>query len=56
MAIGWGFGLEGHLGDGVLRMLPLRPWGMGAEPGWIGIRIEELSGRRIVSMPAKRGD
>src|SRR5437764_635030 len=26
MAIGWGFGLEGHLDEGVLRALPLRPW------------------------------
>lgn len=52
MATGWGFGLEGALPDEVLHSLELRPWGMGSQPGWIGIRLEELTGRRIVSLPA----
>jgi hypothetical protein len=51
MAIGWGFGLEAEVPDQVLRNLELRPWGMGAMPGWIGIRISELTGRRIVALP-----
>lgn len=51
MAIGWGFGLEDEVSDEVLHALDLRPWGMGSEPGYVGIRIDELTGRRIVSMP-----
>ena len=51
MAIGWGFGLETHLAEDRLHSLHLRPWGMGTEPGWIGIRVDELTGRRIVSLP-----
>jgi hypothetical protein len=52
MVIGWGFGLEDQVAIEALQSLELRPWGMGATPGWIGIRIEELTGRRIVSLPA----
>lgn len=51
LAIGWGFGLEDQLSAEVLQGLQLRPWGMGSEPGWIGIRVDEVSGRRIVSLP-----
>lgn len=55
MAIGWGFGLETQFGEDALRALHLRPWGMGTEPGWIGIRIDELTGRRIIAMPHTAG-
>jgi hypothetical protein len=51
MVIGWGFGLEDQLSADVLQALQLRPWGMGSAPGWIGIRVDELTGRRIVSLP-----
>lgn len=54
MAIGYGIGLEDKLSADILQALQLRPWGMGSEPGWIGIRIDELTGRRIVSMPRRR--
>jgi hypothetical protein len=55
MAIGWGFGLEDQLPAEVLQALHLRPWGMGAEPGWIGVRIDELTGRRVLSLPRPPG-
>jgi hypothetical protein len=53
MVIGWGLGLEGLVEAGTLDALPLRPWGIHARPGWIGIRIDDISGRRIVSLPAR---
>ena len=34
-----------------LHALQLRPWGMGSIPGWVGIRIDELTGRRIIALP-----
>jgi hypothetical protein len=43
--------LEAQFGEEALQALQLRPWGMGTEPGWIGIRIDELTGRRIIAMP-----
>jgi hypothetical protein len=54
MAIGWGLGLEDQVSEDVLRALELRPWGVGTRPGWIGIRIDELTGRRIVSLPRNK--
>ena len=51
MAIGWGMGLEDQVPPATLHALELRPWGMGAVPGWIGIRMNELTGRRIVALP-----
>lgn len=51
MVIGWGKGLEDQVPPETLQALELRPWGMGAVPGWIGIRIDELTGRRIVALP-----
>lgn len=51
MAIGWGVDLERLVEQSVLESLGLRPWGMNARPGWVGIRIDELTGRRIVSLP-----
>ena len=51
MAIGWGIGLEDHIAPEALHALQLRPWGMGSIPGWVGIRIDELTGRRIIALP-----
>jgi uncharacterized protein len=47
---GIGVGLEGRLPSATLDALPLRPWGFSTSPGWIGIQIDELSGRRIVQI------
>lgn len=54
MAIGWGTGLEDKVDVQLLEGLTLRPWGMGSRPGWIGIRIDELTGRRVISLPRGR--
>jgi hypothetical protein len=51
MAIGWGVDLERIVEEHTLEALGLRPWGMNTRPGWVGIRIDELTGRRIVSLP-----
>ena len=51
MVIGHGFGLEQQVPPETLQALELRPWGIGAVPGWIGISMEELTGRRIVALP-----
>lgn len=56
MAIGWGTGLEDKVDEQLLEGLTLRPWGMGSRPGWIGIRIDELTGRRIIALPRRRVD
>ena len=48
MVIGWGMGLEGLVDADTLDSLPLRPWGIRSRPGWIGIRVNDISGRRIV--------
>ncbi len=51
MAIGWGVDLERLIEQHALESLGLRPWSMDARPGWVGIRIDELTGRRIISLP-----
>ena len=53
MVIGRGFGLEHQVPPETLQALELRPWGMGAVPGWIGISMDELTGRRIVAIPRR---
>jgi uncharacterized protein len=44
-------GLEGQIERDVLDGLPLRPWGLQMAPGWIGIVLREVTGRRIVQVP-----
>ena len=44
-------GLEGQIDLDVLEDLPLRPWGLQMAPGWIGIVLREVTGRRIVQVP-----
>ena len=44
-------GLEGQVDLDVLEDLPLRPWGLQVAPGWIGIVLREVTGRRIVQVP-----
>ena len=38
------------LADGHLPELDLRPWALTDPPGWVGIDLDELSGRRIVQI------
>jgi len=38
-----------------LERLALRPWGIATPPGWIGIRLNDLTGRRIVQLPSGHG-
>jgi hypothetical protein len=45
-------GLEGRLSPAELSSLCLRPWGLQVAPGWIGVELRELTGRRIVQGPA----
>jgi hypothetical protein len=47
--------LDGLLVDAELDRLALRPWGLAAPPGWIGIQLREVTGRRIVQV-APGGD
>ena len=42
--------LEGVFAEELLDQLPLRPWGLSAPPGWIGIRLRDVTGRRIVQV------
>jgi hypothetical protein len=44
-------GIEHRMSTGELSTLSLRPWGLGAPPGWIGIELREVTGRRIVQAP-----
>jgi nitroimidazol reductase NimA-like FMN-containing flavoprotein (pyridoxamine 5'-phosphate oxidase superfamily) len=44
-------GLEGQIEHEVLDSLPLRPWGLQMAPGWIGIVLREVTGRRIIQVP-----
>ncbi len=48
VGFGVGEGLEGVVDPNVLHALHLRPWGFTAEPGWIGILLHEVTGRRVV--------
>jgi hypothetical protein len=43
-------GLEDVMPLDVLEQLPLRPWGLAATPGWIGVRLREVTGRRLVQL------
>jgi hypothetical protein len=43
-------GLEGLMAQDLLDRLPLRPWGLSIKPGWIGVRLREVTGRRIVQV------
>jgi hypothetical protein len=47
---GLAVGLESRLPISSLDTLPLRPWGLSVAPGWVGIDIERISGRRIVQV------
>ena len=44
-------GLEARLSSAELSSLSLRPWGLQVAPGWIGVELRELTGRRIVQGP-----
>jgi len=44
-------GLEGRIAVDVLDELPLRHWGLQMAPGWIGIVLREVTGRRIIQVP-----
>jgi hypothetical protein len=44
-------GIEEQLSTGDLHDLSLRPWGLRVAPGWIGIELREITGRRIVQGP-----
>ncbi|HEY5876690.1 MAG TPA: pyridoxamine 5'-phosphate oxidase family protein [Ilumatobacteraceae bacterium] len=50
LAHGLAVGLESRLPISSLDTLPLRPWGLSVAPGWVGIDIEQISGRRIVQI------
>ena len=41
---------EGTVPERALARLALRPWGRAVTPGWIGIRLYEVTGRRIVQV------
>ncbi|MFZ1489370.1 MAG: pyridoxamine 5'-phosphate oxidase family protein [Ilumatobacteraceae bacterium] len=43
-------GLEEYMATGHLPELDLRPWALTDPPGWVGIDLDELSGRRIVQI------
>jgi len=47
--------LEGTVPERALDRLALRPWGRTAAPGWIGIRLFEVTGRRIVQVATNTG-
>jgi hypothetical protein len=49
-------GLEDIMPAEVLDRLPLRPWGLAAAPGWIGVRLREVTGRRLVQLVGRPGD
>jgi nitroimidazol reductase NimA-like FMN-containing flavoprotein (pyridoxamine 5'-phosphate oxidase superfamily) len=55
IARGTAQGLEGLMAEPELDRLALRPWGLASPPGWIGIQLRELTGRRIVQV-ASGGD
>jgi hypothetical protein len=42
------------MGQDLLDGLPLRPWGLSIDPGWIGVRLREVTGRRIVQVACAR--
>jgi len=42
--------LDGRVPERALDRLALRPWGRAAAPGWIGIQLYEVTGRRIVQV------
>jgi nitroimidazol reductase NimA-like FMN-containing flavoprotein (pyridoxamine 5'-phosphate oxidase superfamily) len=48
-------GLEGAMPQADLERLSLRPWGLATPPGWIGIHLRELTGRRIVQVVRASG-
>ncbi|MGD9705063.1 MAG: pyridoxamine 5'-phosphate oxidase family protein [Acidimicrobiia bacterium] len=50
LAHGTAIALESRLPIAALDTLPLRPWGLTVPPAWVGIDIEEISGRRIVQV------
>ena len=39
-----------------LAELPLRPWGLAEVPGWIGVRLREVTGRRLVQLLGRPRD
>ena len=46
-------GLEQAMTVDALEQLPLRPWGLAAAPGWIGVRLREITGRRLVQLTTR---
>jgi uncharacterized protein len=49
-------GLEDVMPADVLEELPLRPWGLAVAPGWIGVRLREVTGRRLVQLIGRPGE
>jgi hypothetical protein len=49
-------GLEDVIPADVLEELPLRPWGLAVAPGWIGVRLREVTGRRLVQLIGRPGE
>jgi uncharacterized protein len=47
--------LDGEVPERALARLALRPWGRAVAPGWIGIRLYEVTGRRIVQVARHAG-
>jgi len=43
-------GLEGAIAQVDLERLSLRPWGLATPPGWIGVHLWEVTGRRVVQV------
>jgi nitroimidazol reductase NimA-like FMN-containing flavoprotein (pyridoxamine 5'-phosphate oxidase superfamily) len=50
MGRGTARGLEEYVDSGRLPEFRLRPWALAAPPGWIGVDLDELTGRRIVQL------
>ena len=49
-------GLEDVMPADALAELPLRPWGLAEVPGWIGVRLREVTGRRLVQLLGRPRD
>jgi uncharacterized protein len=50
LAHGIAVGIEARLPAAALDSLPLHPWGLAVPPGWVGIDIADIAGRRIVQV------
>jgi nitroimidazol reductase NimA-like FMN-containing flavoprotein (pyridoxamine 5'-phosphate oxidase superfamily) len=47
--------MDGEVPERALDRLALRPWGWTKSPGWIGIRLFEVTGRRIMPVASDPG-